>query len=272
MLNHYHAVVLDHVAQLEYNVEFFVGYLSAWSGWRVCIEGGLLWVESGIPNEAFNKVIRCQLSSAHAAHRLVRLRDETFGRGAPLGFWLGPRSEPANLAHILEELGFRPTAQAWGMVRQVEPQALPHPAEVEVQVLRGCGFWPSWVEVFAQCFGLPWDVAQAYGEQLTIGLGEDQPLTHMAAFVRGQLIGTASVFVDDRGVAGIYNLATAPSARGQGVGEGLVSAVMAEAANRGCQWAVLRSTAAAYSFYMSAGFQPVARYQVYVATPPATLL
>lgn len=260
------------MTQLEHNVESFVSYLSTWSGWRVYREPGLLWVESAIPNEAFNKVLRCQLAASEAASRLLRLRNEAFGRGTLLGFWLGPRSEPANLAHILEELGFRPTAQAWGMVRKIEPQPLPDTMDVEVRVLRGFGFWPSWVAVFGECFGLPWNVAEAYGEQLAVGLGADQPLTHMAAFIQGQLVGAASLFEDDQGVVGIYNLATAPSVRGQGVGEALLNAVMAQAKSRGCQWAALRSTAAAYSFYIAAGFVPVARYQVYVATPPATLL
>ncbi len=119
---------------------------------------------------------------------------------------------------------------------------------------------------------MPWDVAEAYGEQLTIGLGPGQPLAHAAAFIRGRLVGTASVFIDDRRVAGIYNLATSASARGQGVGEALLNFVMAEAERQGCQWAVLRSTAAAYSFYVAAGFQPVARYWIYVATPSSTLI
>lgn len=260
------------MAQLEYNVEALLEYLSAWSAWRVCAEPGLLWVESAIPNEAFNKVLRCQLANAQAASRLFRLRDEAFSRGAPLAFWLGPRSGPKNLAHILEELGFRPTAQAWGMVREVKARVSPEPMGIEVHVVRDYRLWPSWVEVFGQSFGLSRDVAEAYGDQLAIGLGMDQPLTHIAAFVNGKLAGTASLFVEDRGVAGIYNLATATSARGQGVGDALLGFAMAEANNKGCRWVVLRSTAGAYRFYLDAGFQPVARYQVYVATPPVALL
>ncbi len=273
LLNGYHTVVLDHVAQLEYNVASLVTFLSQWPGWRVYTEPGLVWCESAIANEAFNKVIRCELANVDAALRLVRLRDEAFGRGAPLAFWVGPRSKPANLTHILEELGFRPTAQAWGMVRSTELELQAHHlADVEVQILSGYNLWPSWLAVFGQGFGLSWEVAQAYGEQLAIGLGAEQPLMHLAAFIQGKLVGTASMFVDDDQVAGIYNLATAASARGQGVGEALVSHILSQARARGCRWAVLRSTASAYGFYVGVGFQPVARYQIFAATPPATLL
>lgn len=273
LLNGYHTAVLDRVGHLEYNVLSLTSFLSQWPGWRVYTEPGLVWCESTIAHEAFNKVICCELANGDAALRLLRLRDEAFARGAPLAFWVGPRSKPTNLTHILEELGFRPTAQAWGMVRSTELGLQPHHlADVQVQVLKGYNLWLSWLEVFGQGFGLPWEVAEAYGEQLAIGLGTEQPLVHLGAFMEGKLVGTASMFVDDHQVAGMYNLATAAFSRGQGVGEALVSHILSEARVRGCRWAVLRSTASAYSFYLGVGFQPVARYHIYLATPPATLL
>lgn len=262
----------DHVARLEYNAEALLAHLSAWPGWRVRVEPGLLWCESGILHEAFNKVIRCELPKAHAAQLLLTLREHFFARHAPLGFWLGPRSQPSNLRHILQELGFQPTLQAWGMVRPVSPR--PGEAgspELEIQEVRGYDLWSGWLQVFGRAFGLPAEARAAYGDQLAIGLAGDS-LLHVAALSGGQVVGTGSLFVDDRNVAGIYNVATDTAARGQGIGEAVLGWLLREAQNRGCQWAVLRSTAAAYPFYVAAGFQPVARYDIYIARPPAAPL
>lgn len=262
----------DHVASLEHNVEALLTYLSSWPGWRVCEEPGLFWCEGGIPHEAFNKVVRCQLPKGQAAHRLLSLREQVFARHAPLGFWLGPRSQPPNLRDILDELGFQPVAQAWGMARRVS--LLPYDAgaaRVQVQEVTGYDLWPAWVEVFGQAFGLPAEATAAYGEQLAIGLGRND-VVHVAAVSGGRVVGTGTLFVDDRKVAGIYNLATDIAARGQGVGEAVLGWLLHQAHELGCQWAVLRSTAAAYRFYLAAGFQPVARYDVYVARPQAAPL
>lgn len=265
--------MLDPVGCLEHNVESFVLHLSQWPGWRVNVETGLFWCESAIPHESFNKVLRCQLPPSQAAARLMRLRDEAFARHAPLGFWLGPRSQPANLRHTLEALGFQPTVQAWGMVRSLEELDNRQPSpQVHVQPVQSFDLWPRWVEVFGQAFRLPGHVRSAYGEQLAVGWGATENLVHVAAVRDGEVVGTGTLFTDERGIAGIYNLAATPSARHQGVGEAVLHWLLREARDRGCRWAVLRSTAAGYGFYLAAGFQPVARYDVFVAQLPASLL
>ncbi|MCS7182858.1 MAG: GNAT family N-acetyltransferase [Thermoanaerobaculum sp.] len=258
----------DAVSALEDNLEGLLELLAAWRGWRVHHSPGLFWCESPIPHEAFNKVVRFQLSRQHAASRLARLRDRAFSRHAPLGFWLGPRAQPQHLRDLLRELGFSPVAQAWGMtltLHQMPPTREGSP--VAVEPLRDRHRWPEWVRVFGETFGTPPSITEAHGEQLGLFLGQESPLTHFAALTEGQVVGIASLFFANPPVAGLYNFGVAQAGEGHGVGQALLAGLLAFAWERGYRQVVLRSTAHAYGFYLRQGFHAVAKYELWVARP-----
>ncbi len=263
---------MDAVSQpLQSNLEALWALLARWPGWRVHISEHLAWCESPIAHESFNKVIRCRLPKEEALDVLCRLRDQAWAKQKPLGFWLEEDAGSRQLQELLPGLGFQARTQAWGMVRPLstKPQGK---NELPVMALEGHEFWSQWLTVFGEGFALPWEVVEAYGEQLSLGLSGSSPLVHLAALLHGRVVGTASLFVDEHGIGGLYNLAVAPSHRGQGVADALVHEALRRAVAAGCRLVVLRSTAEAFSVYLRWGFQVVVRYAFLVASSPGAVL
>ncbi|MGC8916670.1 MAG: GNAT family N-acetyltransferase [Thermoanaerobaculum sp.] len=258
---------------LERNLRKLYSFLAPWPGWRVGEENGLLWCESPIAHEAFNKVLECQVSGSDAAERIAKLKDRAAARHVPFGFWVGPTSRPKNLEEILATLGFHRQALAWAMARPLDDAPLPpQPANVSVQVLEGPELWPQWLEIFTQVFQLPPVLAQAYGQQLACGgFGYGVPLRHYLAFYRGRPAGIASIFQDDSAL-GIYNFGTVPSLRGRGVGTYLLATLLEAGRAQGLKLAVLRGTTEAYGFYLRQAFRHLARYELFRFAPSVTVL
>lgn len=263
---------MDAVSQpLQSNLEALWAFLARWPGWRVHIEEHLAWCESPIAHESFNKVIRCRLPKEEAADVLCRLRDQAWAKQRPLGFWLEEDASSFQLRELLPGLGFQPRAQAWGMVHTLttKPEGK---NEVPVVALLGHEFWPQWLTVFGEGFALPWEVVEAYGEQLSLGLSGTSPLLHLAALLHGQVVGTASLFFDEHAIAGLYNLAVALPYRSQGVADALVHEALRRAVAAGCRLVVLRSTAEAFSVYLRWGFHVGVRYAFLVASSPGAVV
>lgn len=263
---------MDAVSQpLQSNLEALWAFLARWPGWTVHIEKHLAWCESPIAHESFNKVIRCHLPKEEAVDVLCRLRDQAWAKQRSLGFWLEQDASSSHLRELLPGLGFQPRAQAWGMVTTLatKPQVT---NQVPVVAVVGHELWPQWLTVFGEGFALPWEVVEAYGEQLSLGLSASSPLLHLAALLHGRVVGTASLFFDEQGIAGLYNLAVALPYRGQGVADALVHEALRRAAAAGCHLVVLRSSAEAFSVYLRWGFQVVVRYAFLVASSPGAVL
>ena len=76
-------------------------------------------------------------------------------------------------------------------------------------------------------------------------LSADVPLRDWIALLDGVPVAAAALFVG-AGVAGIYNVATVPEARGRGIGRAVTAAALAEAVARGQRTAVLGSSEMGY--------------------------
>jgi ribosomal protein S18 acetylase RimI-like enzyme len=97
----------------------------------------------------------------------------------------------------------------------------------------------------------------------TLGLGDGAPFRHFLARLDGEPVGTASVLLG-AGVAGVYNVATAPGARRRGVGAEVTRAALAAARDEeGCAWSILHSSAMGLRVYRALGFREYCRIGVY---------
>ena len=75
------------------------------------------------------------------------------------------------------------------------------------------------------------------------GQGQEQ-VQQFVAILKGKIVGHCAVFftAGSFGVAGLYNVAVVPSARGRGIGKALVTAACQYARDRGYRYAVLNGT------------------------------
>ncbi len=201
--------------------------------------------------------------------------------GRPVMWMVSPSSEPSNIREILKNKKLMHidhySVMHCDMTGFDEYVAL---AEgLEIQAVETIDVFRSWVELYTASFGLTSGIEKiTIDEHAPLFLDKDIPGRHFIAFYKGKPVGTASVFVSD-GVAGIYNITTAPGARGKGVGEAVTRRAMIEGIRYGCVFATLQATKAGQSVYEKIGFEVVDSIDVYVKmygksrlTLPATLV
>ncbi|HVU56750.1 MAG TPA: GNAT family N-acetyltransferase [Puia sp.] len=159
--------------------------------------------------------------------------------------------------------------------------APPQPADLGARLLaRGFqdGWRPCWmaVELASVEEGIPAALQIVADNYLSLHHLKDIPYTgehgavspmlmkahpeltqQFVALWSGQVVGHASLFLTtgEDGVAGLYDVAVAPSVRGQGIGKALVRAACLYARARGYRYAVLNATGR--RMYEQAGFRHI---------------
>ncbi len=124
-------------------------------------------------------------------------------------------------------------------------------------------------EVFARLmakgYGIP-EFAWKDFTQIVMGVGIRDDFFHYLGYLDGQPVATASVLYSD-GVAGIYNIATLPEARGRRMGSMMTAAPLIDARERGYKVGILHSTQMGYNVYKRLGFEEICRKVGYVWSP-----
>ena len=117
-----------------------------------------------------------------------------------------------------------------------------------------------WCEVFSDGFGLARKFGKAYLPfAIEVATKPNGPLRNYALCSDGEMVATASLALH-AGIAGIYNVATLPKARGKGFASALTAHVAAEARASGATIAALQASEMGLNVYRRLGFRE--RYSV----------
>lgn len=226
---------------------------------------------SDIAFPLFNSVLGARLSEAHAAATVVGILAPYVDRSLPMMWWTGPSTRPANLAKVLERQGLVPVASQPCLSLaleglEIEPLRIPG---LRIERVWNRSLASDWSRAVRVSFGFPKDAIGPYAEaMIRFGFGPDAPFEHWVAYLDGTPVGSASLF-RCAGVAGIYNLAVVPAARGRGIGRAILRPPLEEARRDGFALAVLQASAAAYPACMEIGFQQDGAITQYVLPRPA---
>lgn len=221
---------------------------------------------SDVPFPLFNGTVQPRIRAADTDAAIAAFIAEARSRRVPMLWWLMPGSEPNDLGARLEGHGFVSQGAAPGMaadltllpdealppgvtIRRVDAQLLP----VFIAVLLGGFGFPEWVEEPLRDF------------MRHLGLGEDDPAQSYIAFVDAEPTAVSSVFYG-AGVAGIYNVATLPAFRGQGIGRAVTLQPLLDARRSGYRAAILHSSPMGVNLYRRLGFETYCEFSQYVWT------
>ncbi len=204
--------------------------------------------------------------------------DETIAwfrsRHAPFFFWwTGPGTTPADLGERLQARGLIDMAEqahelaegivstasgAPGMVadlRQMNEAAMGQtPPGFEIGPVQTEADLQEFKQVLVEAYGMPEAMADGW-LQAARAIGLDQlPWRMYLGRLDGKPVATNMLFVGG-GVAGIFGVATIPSARGKGIGAAISLAPLLEAREMGVDYAVLFATEMAVRVYERVGFR-----------------
>lgn len=170
-------------------------------------------------------------------------------------WWLEPDLQADSWSSHLSAHGFRYDKSTPGMAVHLAalPRSVPQPEHFTHQVVEDLETLEVWVRTFILGYGLPEAWARDFFELLA-SLGLDLPLRHYLGYLDGEPVANSSLLLE-AGVAGIYNVATIPEARGQGIGAALTLSPLLNAAELGYHAGVLQSSEMGFSVYRRLGFQ-----------------
>lgn len=247
-------------------------YLSESEQMRFFVEPEISWFTTDIsyPNYVFNTVLRANFSSPEAAHAFIDgLLTDAQARQMALYWFVGPATQPAQLGEILEMHQFQHVLALQCMKLELANlnEAVPFPADFRVERVTTLSQLRDFVSVLARNSEMLATTVEAWVQlEAGLGLGDNLPLQRYLGFWQGEPVAVCSL-VSGAGVAGLYQVATLPRARGQGLATAISLTAMREARRLGRRTAILHSTPMALNVYRQLGFQPVAGMDMYLWRP-----
>jgi len=242
-------------------LNLFAGYPRA--EYRVTPSYTLL--NSGTNVAMLNRVLETSLAPEDADETISEVIQTFESRRLPFTWQVDPWDRPSDLAERLERAGFH-RDETPGMAVKISDLAEPE---------KSPGFSYVRVESPEQLHTYAWLLGRAYGmpEHLWdwlagawTNLGVVHHIKHYVGYLGGTPVATSSILYSD-GVAGLYNVATQPEARGRGVG-GMISYVpFKDARELGYRFGILHSSRMGYSVYRRLGFEEICKLIRYQWSP-----
>lgn len=238
-------------------------------------EAGLYVWRTPIPHEFYNGVV-CEGAPGPGAGDAAQAAVEFFeARGLPAFiWWLGSRVAPSEWAPHLLPRGFALDATIPGMAAELAAlRDDPRGAPVEIRRVLDPETLRIWTRTFAAGFGM----SEEWGDGMLAVyrglLAADAPIRYYLAYRDGRPVATSTMFLG-AGVAGLYDVATIPSARRQGVGSAVTLAPLLEARAAGYRAGILHASSLGRPVYERMGFRTVCtmEYFLWRAAPPGPSL
>jgi ribosomal protein S18 acetylase RimI-like enzyme len=185
-------------------------------------DGWVLRFAAGFTGRA-NAVYPLYRSSYDLKRKIDYCEEQYTQRGLPTRFKINPHSQPPGLDSVLEGLGYVKESPSLVMTRDSGDAVMSDP-----KVVVSDSYSDDWVDVYLTC-----NPARAdHRDVLRALLREPGGQRLFATVVRdGQPVG-AGLILTTRGAAGLYNVATHPDFRGQGIGRAISQTMVAIAAER----------------------------------------
>ncbi|MEJ2290565.1 MAG: GNAT family N-acetyltransferase [Deinococcales bacterium] len=224
------------------------------------------WCLTDEPFPLFNAVFDIHLTPESADRTIAAVLARARERGVSLLWYTGPSSTPADLGERLEAAGLQPGGTSPGMALELEDlrEPPPLPRGVSIERVTDERTLRRWCRVAMEGFQMP-DAVETTLLELSsaTALAPDPSMHHYLGLHEGRPVACSTLFYG-AGSAGIYNVATLPSARRQGFGRALTYAPLADARAAGHRLAVLQASEMGAPLYRAMGFEDVCTLRTYV--------
>ncbi len=200
--------------------------------------------------------------------RLIRQSCDHFARNntGPFCWWFSPDADPAPWTHALQAHSFTPDNDPPGMAVVLDDLRVPPlPTQVRIVPVTDSDTLGVWCQVFGIGYGLPPEMAGQFAD-LIMAMGLEGGFQHYLAYQNDIPVAASSLWLA-AGVAGIYNVATIPEARRQGIGAAISAAPLLAAHALGYRAGILQSSHEGFRVYQQLGFRHLCPMDHYVWMP-----
>jgi ribosomal protein S18 acetylase RimI-like enzyme len=228
---------------------------------------GVAWIDSGVPDDAFNYVYRAALPDAQLAAGAAEVIAHFQRRVLPFRWSAGLRGEAPRTAELLAQCGLQFVEQEPGMGLDLrapyEDAAMP--AGLEIVAVTDAGLLRQWMAAWG-C-GAPDDVVDRWFHvYASLPYGSDERLRLFVGLLDGKPAATVYVhLVGD--CATVHYVVTLPEFRRCGLGAAMTTRALHEARAAGCRAAVLCASDLGRGVYERLGFREACRVSTYLWTP-----
>jgi len=213
-------------------------------------------------NPMFKGIWYSRLAADEADQAIAESIEWFKGRNAPFAFWwVDPLATPSDLSARLLAAGFAPWEEnAPGMAADLDSlkyELIGHVPDGYVQErIADERALDDFVEAFVRGFEVPEWAALAWKEA-TVAFGiEHAPWRCYVGRLNGKPV-ASNILFNGAGVASVFGLATAPEARGKGIGAAITLLAYDEARQLGYRHGVLFGTDMGVPVYRRIGFRDV---------------
>lgn len=239
------------------------------AGMRVIDQEGLMLVDSGLPCDTFNLVLRARLEPHSAAERVREALAYFRGVERLFSWWVGPADRPSGLGDVLADAGLERAESELAMAATLAELRAGDvaPGGLRVERVRT----PEQLRDFARVNAANWSppdplVTRFYELAAPVLLAGDSPLWLYVGYVDGEAVAASELAVGG-GVVGLYNIATLETHRRRGFGSAMTLRPLLDARAAGHRTAVLQAAPDGVGVYTRLGFRPFGQITEY--KPPA---
>jgi GNAT superfamily N-acetyltransferase len=233
-------------------------------------DGNHLGLLSRVKHPMANSVVQAHLNPKTLTADIQNIIAPYQNKELPFLWYVWPNSSPENLGEQLLANGFLHSHDAPAMLADLS--ALPD----KVSRADGLGIERVRTEEMLAEYRVPLEVSFEIPDEVSdlfvsifryLDLTDDASTYHYVAYLDGKLSACSTVYLGEDDVAGIWNVATLPEARGKGIGTAVTWEACCEAKQRGYQHAVLLSSEMGYNVYQRLGFVEIFKAHVYLWQP-----
>ncbi len=239
-----------------------------WSLWRryglgygckLHEEPDCMYFDTPISSLPYNAVMRFRAGEAEAEARIDALFQHYHKRGVPFLWLVHPSSRPADLDQRLIARGFTEVESCPGMT--LDLTALPDnyketPSSIHIREVTTRDDLEAIYDLIAWRWEVPAE-ARTLLPEVSTEFDVTRPGSGLRCWIAWMFTEPVSkVLLNmDKGVAGIYGVATKPEVRGLGLARNMTLMAFHAAREAGCSLGVLHSSEMARSMYQKIGFE-----------------
>lgn len=209
--------------------------------------------------------MRAQFAPADLNTKIDEVTEHFTERNVPASWLVGPSTQPANLSSQLEVRGWVRDDEAPGMAIDLLTllEDNPLPPDLIIKEVSDGEMLKQWICTMTTGSELPNSLQTLLlGLYNRSGFVQVPSVRYYLGLLNGEPVATSLLFLAG-GVAGIYNVATLPQARGRGIATALTVAPLLAARAEDYRFGVLQSTKMGFNVYRRLGFQEYCTFSFY---------